>query len=205
MFVTVSFVELPSEHIAAVGQALQAAETTHEVALVLADSARHFEVEQVEIVWEADAARLALAEFAADDSPHHMGRQRLVFPLLSTTSVIGSVTFDRRLPFSSIEATVLGMAILMATARLALLGAGDATATKLDLAGLTRRQLDVARLAANGRTNCEIALRLAISENTVKKHLKDVFVRLGVGNRTELAHLSLQLDVARRRRKRVGT
>jgi DNA-binding CsgD family transcriptional regulator len=191
----VSFVELPSEHIAAVGRALQDAGTPHEVALVLADSAqRIFEVEQVEVVWEANAARLALAEYAADDRHHQTGRQRLVFPLLSTTSVIGSVRFDRRAPFSSVEASILGMAILMATARLALLGAGGSATKKPDLAGLTRRQLDVARLAANGRTNCEIALQLAISENTVKKHLKDVFVRLGVGNRTELARMSLQLE-----------
>jgi DNA-binding CsgD family transcriptional regulator len=53
---------------------------------------------------------------------------------------------------------------------------------------LTPRQLEIAELAALGQTNAEIAAALGISINTVKARLKEVFERLGVCNRTELAH-----------------
>ena len=58
-----------------------------------------------------------------------------------------------------------------------------------DLDLLTPRQIEVAQLAARGLTNGEIADELAISENTVKRHLKVVFARVAVRNRTELAKL----------------
>lgn len=53
---------------------------------------------------------------------------------------------------------------------------------------LTRRQTEIAELAALGQSNAEIAATLAISINTVKARLKEVFERLGVCNRTELAN-----------------
>lgn len=52
---------------------------------------------------------------------------------------------------------------------------------------LTARQAEVARLAANGYRNWQIALLLEISENTVVNHLSAVYDRLGVNGRTELA------------------
>jgi DNA-binding NarL/FixJ family response regulator len=52
---------------------------------------------------------------------------------------------------------------------------------------LTPRQLQVAQLAATGCTNAEIATVLGISINTVKARLKEVFDRVHVDNRTELA------------------
>jgi len=55
------------------------------------------------------------------------------------------------------------------------------------------RQYAVARLAAEGRTNGEIADALNISINTVKNHLKHVFLRLGIANRTELANMLRRL------------
>jgi len=54
---------------------------------------------------------------------------------------------------------------------------------------LARRQHQIARLAASGRTNGEIAEQLGISINTVKVRLKQVFDRLAVNNRTELANV----------------
>lgn len=56
-------------------------------------------------------------------------------------------------------------------------------------ARLTPRQYDVAVLAARGSTNAEIAQELGISINTVKLRLKQVFERLDVANRTELANV----------------
>ena len=52
---------------------------------------------------------------------------------------------------------------------------------------LTPRQSDVARLVCAGLSNRDIAERLAMQEGTVKNHLKEVFVKMGVSNRTQLA------------------
>ena len=49
---------------------------------------------------------------------------------------------------------------------------------------LTSRELDVLRCLARGRNNREIATTLFISEDTVKTHLKNVFGKLGVEDRT---------------------
>jgi DNA-binding CsgD family transcriptional regulator len=51
------------------------------------------------------------------------------------------------------------------------------------------RQQDIAQLAARGFMNAEIAHELGISINTVKSRLKQVFERLSVDNRTELANV----------------
>jgi DNA-binding NarL/FixJ family response regulator len=53
--------------------------------------------------------------------------------------------------------------------------------------GLTRRELDIIRAVLDGDTNREIAARLSISENTVKRHLMHIFNKMGVSTRVELA------------------
>ncbi|MBB4660845.1 helix-turn-helix transcriptional regulator [Conexibacter arvalis] len=53
--------------------------------------------------------------------------------------------------------------------------------------GLTARQLEIALLAADGRTNREVAAALGISEHTVNAHLRAAFRRLGVSRRRALA------------------
>jgi len=52
---------------------------------------------------------------------------------------------------------------------------------------LTRRQRQLLELVAAGHTNAEIAKRLYISPPTVRKHLENIFERLGVGSRTAAA------------------
>jgi predicted ATPase/DNA-binding CsgD family transcriptional regulator len=54
-------------------------------------------------------------------------------------------------------------------------------------AGLTGAEAEVAELAAAGVSNPEIATRLYMSRSTVKTHLSRVYIKLSVGNRTELA------------------
>jgi DNA-binding CsgD family transcriptional regulator len=49
---------------------------------------------------------------------------------------------------------------------------------------LTSREADVLELVAAGLTNAAIAERLWISPGTVKKHLDNVYAKLGVANRT---------------------
>lgn len=52
--------------------------------------------------------------------------------------------------------------------------------------GLTPREMDVIRAVISGLTNREIAQKLAISEQTVKHHITNIFDKLGVYNRLEL-------------------
>jgi DNA-binding CsgD family transcriptional regulator len=49
---------------------------------------------------------------------------------------------------------------------------------------LTPRQWELLRLVAYGRTNAEIALDLVVTKDTVRKHLENIFARLGVTTRT---------------------
>lgn len=52
---------------------------------------------------------------------------------------------------------------------------------------LSRRELEVLELIARGSTNAQIAARFVISEETVKSHVKHIFQKLVVANRTEAA------------------
>ncbi|HEY3089829.1 MAG TPA: helix-turn-helix transcriptional regulator [Jatrophihabitantaceae bacterium] len=54
------------------------------------------------------------------------------------------------------------------------------------LHGLSRRELDVARLLARGLSTEEIARRLWISRHTAKDHIKSVYTKLDVTSRHEL-------------------
>ncbi|MGW4541010.1 LuxR C-terminal-related transcriptional regulator [Streptomyces chartreusis] len=59
---------------------------------------------------------------------------------------------------------------------------------------LTAQQLLVARMAADGATNREIAVRLALSPRTIDHHLRGVFTRLGIRSRIELVRLLAESD-----------
>jgi len=61
---------------------------------------------------------------------------------------------------------------------------------------LTPRQLEVARLAADGIKRGDIAEQLFLSPATVKRHLSEVRARLGVTNPWDLTQLRARLDEA---------
>lgn len=52
---------------------------------------------------------------------------------------------------------------------------------------LTDRERSIGLLLGAGLTNREIGKRLYLSENTIKTHLRQMYVKLGVRNRTEAA------------------
>jgi DNA-binding CsgD family transcriptional regulator len=62
----------------------------------------------------------------------------------------------------------------------ALAGRAEAAETH----GLTRRELEVLRLVAAGKTNREIAAALVVSEHTVARHVQNIFTKLRVSSRT---------------------
>jgi DNA-binding NarL/FixJ family response regulator len=57
---------------------------------------------------------------------------------------------------------------------------------------LTPREREIVLLVGQGLKNREIAERLAISEKTTKGHLTNIFQKLGVGDRLELALLAIK-------------
>jgi ATP/maltotriose-dependent transcriptional regulator MalT len=50
---------------------------------------------------------------------------------------------------------------------------------------LSKRELEVLHLIGEGCSNQEIAERLVLSIHTVKKHINNVFIKLGVNSRTQ--------------------
>ncbi|WP_170932511.1 tetratricopeptide repeat protein [Belliella buryatensis] len=53
---------------------------------------------------------------------------------------------------------------------------------------LTCREWDVVQLVELGKSNSEIAASLFVSENTVKTHLKNIFIKVEAQNRTDMIH-----------------
>lgn len=64
------------------------------------------------------------------------------------------------------------------------------------LSCLTQRELAVAELIYQGEGNSSIALKLAISERTVKAHLSSTFRKLEVQDRLQLVVRLMNLDVS---------
>src|SRR5690349_13608526 len=55
------------------------------------------------------------------------------------------------------------------------------------IAALTERELQIARLIVDRRTNAEIAGELFLSVKTIESHIRNVFFKLGASSRVEVA------------------
>jgi HD-GYP domain-containing protein (c-di-GMP phosphodiesterase class II) len=74
-----------------------------------------------------------------------------------------------------------------------LIAAGHRRAARRSLpGGLTRRQVEVLRLVAGGRSNREIATALVISPRTAEHHVQDVYTRIGVSTRAGAALYAME-------------
>jgi DNA-binding CsgD family transcriptional regulator len=109
-------------------------------------------------------------------------RNALTVPLMDPGGMIGSIRCVRAELWTDEVRRDLATVATQVSVRLAQLGIRG-----VSMSELTPRQYEAAALVERGATNAEIASALGISMNTVKKLLKDVFLRLDVQSRTELA------------------
>lgn len=66
---------------------------------------------------------------------------------------------------------------------------------EIDKLGISKRELEVLRLMANGLSNEEIAEKLFVSLNTVKTHSSSIFLKLDVKRRTQAAEKAKRLHI----------
>ena len=64
-----------------------------------------------------------------------------------------------------------------------------------DTHGLTKRELEILRLAASGSSNSQMAKLLWVTEQTIKFHLSNVYKKLGVPNRTAASAAASRLGL----------
>ena len=87
----------------------------------------------------------------------------------------------------------LGAALWSERARGELRASGE-TARKRDpstLDELTAQEVHIAQLVAEGRTNRDVAGQLFLSPRTIDFHLRNVYRKLGIASRMELARIDL--------------
>jgi DNA-binding NarL/FixJ family response regulator len=85
------------------------------------------------------------------------------------------------------------VAVTRKTATRLVQGLADLSRLRSDpLDSLTGREIEILRLVAEGLSNKAVAQALAVSENTVKYHMKNILQKLGVQNRTEAATCAIR-------------
>ena len=135
------------------------------------------------------------------------GSAAQVFERARAQYVLGTIqrrTRQRRASRASLEAALeafdaLGAQVWAARAR-RMLGQGEGASRRLEESELTPAERRVARSVASGATNRETASRLFVSVRAVEVHLTNIYRKLGIRSRTELA-----VHMARGRRAPRGT
>ena len=93
--------------------------------------------------------------------------------------------------FAAVRAAARGESLLPPTVLEALLAHAEASKRGVGLA-LSQREQEVLFLMADGAANKEIAVRLRITERTVKAHVTSILNKLGVNSRTEAVALAIR-------------
>ncbi|MCX4268169.1 MAG: response regulator transcription factor [Lachnospiraceae bacterium] len=71
-------------------------------------------------------------------------------------------------------------------------GLVDRDSSEGALGGLTKREIEVLKLLAEGLFNKEIAYKLNISERTVKNHVSNIFKKINASDRTQAAVFAIK-------------
>jgi DNA-binding NarL/FixJ family response regulator len=171
--------EQSSEHVA--NEVLAAMSAQARGALALADGD-----EQAALV----ALRDALAVWQELEAPYDAARARVLVGLACRS--LG----DDDTAALELEAARDALARLGAAPDLARVDSLLAGGTAVDAHGLTARELEVLRLVAAGKSNREIAAELVISAHTVRRHLQNIFAKLGVSSRTAAGAYAFQHNLA---------
>jgi DNA-binding CsgD family transcriptional regulator len=125
---------------------------------------------------------------------HGLGDQAALY-LRAAGAIVGGVTLMRDADAPAFEPHELGLLrrlhpllehVYVEAHEPSLAGDGHKA---LLMATLTAREAEVAQLVGGGATNAEIARALYMSLGTVKTHLRQIYAKLGVRNRTQLAIL----------------
>ncbi len=100
---------------------------------------------------------------------------------------------DRETLFNSIRAAARGETLLKPEIMARLLSKAGAVNTPANArTDLTERELEVLKRVAQGERSKEIAIRLGISERTVKAHLASIYNKLGVDSRAAAIAIAAQ-------------
>ena len=113
-----------------------------------------------------------------------------------------AAVLPKRTPFSVLAECIRRVASgeTWPDAPMAAMGAGSSISlfsatSSLDSSPLSEREKQVVELISQGFKNKEIAERMFISEQTVKNHLHNIFDKLGVSDRLELALYAIHRNI----------
>jgi DNA-binding CsgD family transcriptional regulator len=140
----------------------------------------------------ADAERWfteALAHHERANRPFERARSELAFGAALRRARRRTVARDHlRAAFELFDA--LGATLWAERAQVELRACGQTVRRRTDTAvdRLTPQELQVAGFVAQGLSNADVAAQLFLSRRTIDFHLRNVFTKLGIASRTELAH-----------------
>ncbi|MCF4970551.1 helix-turn-helix transcriptional regulator [Nostoc sp. CMAA1605] len=118
----------------------------------------------------------------------------LVGPIVNQGQLVGVIAFTRAIGMTAfdtqnlldVSALCLHLSAWVATVRSLNLNPGKLGYQQSKTHQLTPREMQIAQLVAQGRTNAQIGVELWITENSVKQALKRMFRKLEVSSRAEM-------------------
>jgi ATP/maltotriose-dependent transcriptional regulator MalT len=170
-----------AEGLAAISSPVIAAETAYSQGLIRLASSDHDGAGEVLL--------RSIELFEALRMPFHSARSRLELAAALVTSDPTQATDEAELALAAFERLGAKRYAERARTLLGRLGVRSRPQPRPSRQDgpLSRRELEVALLVAEGLTNAEIAERLTVSVRTVTSHLDHIYTRLGINSRVALA------------------
>jgi DNA-binding CsgD family transcriptional regulator len=131
------------------------------------------------------ALRKAQRTWVELGAPYEVGRTRVL--LAQVCSALGD-SESAALELDSARETFRKLGAAPDLARL------DGTSSR-EVHGLSRRELEVLRLIASGKSNRQIAAELVISEHTVARHVQNIYAKLGLSSRAAATAFAFERDL----------